>query len=189
MSQIHEFRAACWEAPMVLHPEALEWIQTKRYSLLSQILWTTGLVENEGIILSSDPHGDLLTVPGSSGEIGALQGTRGWLQDALYQWKSYGSFCPSPSMASLLGQCLGGLYYWDKYYHSETISVPSFQYLERFPAIHNRGPQGLREIKLPMEEQPKILKLYMRRFLHFWQFRETLDTGKIKLIEPFNDVD
>ena len=145
---------------------------------LTEVLWTIGLTENEERLLLKGGY-EILDCPGSSGEIGVLQGTRDWFFDALDQYVFRGSEGPPPSMSSLLGQCIGGVYYWDKY-------IPEIATLSFFPAVHNRGPGGLKELKLTDEERPEILKLYLSRFLHFWKFRKTVFNGRVDKIAPYS---
>ncbi len=180
MSERNSIRAAAWEAPLRARP-ALPDVDRRT---LSEVLWTLALTELEQEILLG--YNDLIHAVGELGEIGVIQGTQRWLDDALKQWwgQTHGDIdpCwtmrwPSPSLTSFLGQFLGCLWYWDRYCQTTLEDGPLM-----LPAIHNAGPDGWEQY---CNASLSGVVKYVDIFSHFWEFRETVWTGKIAEIKPY----
>lgn len=186
MSERAAIRAAAWEAPLKARP-ALTGVDRRT---LSEVLWTLALTEMEAQILLG--YSDILNTVGELGEIGVIQGTQRWLQDALGQWRrtTYGDIdptwsilWPSPSMTSFLGQFLGCLWYWDRYCQDMPLKETMLEDGPlRLPATHNAGPDGWEQY---CHGGPPDLIRYMDRFSHFWEYRETLWDGRVQDVKPY----
>lgn len=198
--EIHRFRAACIESTSLVPNEVLTSIvssEQKAYNLhkvLSEVLWTLGLTENDGPIINGLIHGEsLYSIVGGHGEIGALQQTRAYYIDAIERYKRdivSSPMWPSPSFGSLLGQCLMSLWYFRSYVCKLDLLGdikgldPKDIDLVCIPIVHNGGPKALKEFNQTGRVPFRVVD-YVEKFLFYWLNRDSLETGRLENISYY----